>query len=81
MDESHATSGEGQKPHYMSGGVPGKIDLLWDPVGTTKGLSEDVLARKRLSELNNGRLAMIGFASFWAATYIDGSVPSLPASW
>lgn len=69
--------GELQKPHYMSGGKPGNHDLLWDPVGFTKGLDEATLKLKRQRELNNGRLAMIGAASFWSATYLDGSVPAL----
>jgi len=73
--------GETAKPHYMSGGTPGKVPFLWDPVGFTAALSADELAAKRQRELNNGRLAMIGFASMWSATYIDGSVPALPPTW
>ena len=42
------------KPHYMSGGTPGKIPLLWDPLGFTKSLSAETLARKRTAELKNG---------------------------
>ena len=42
------------KPHYMSGGTPGKIPLLWDPLGFTAKLSPEALARKRNSELKNG---------------------------
>ena len=38
----------------MMGGTPGKIDLIWDPLGFTKNLPADVLARKRLAELKNG---------------------------
>jgi len=77
---------EYQKPHYMSGGklgsIPGPFGLrLWDPLGTMTKMPEDVKAKKRLMELNNGRLAMIGVASFISASYIDGSVPSLPSTW
>ena len=42
------------KPHYMMGGTPGKIPLLWDPLGFTKKLSPETLARKRTAELKNG---------------------------
>merc|ERR1719504_571756 len=68
------------KPHYMAGGTPGKIPLLWDPLGFTKGLSPETLARKRTAELKNGRLAMIGVMSLVSAHYIPGSVPLLPSS-
>jgi len=77
---------EAQQPHYMMGGklgsIPGPFGLrLWDPIGTMKALPEDTKANKRLMELNNGRLAMIGVASFISASYIDGSVPALPSTW
>ena len=42
------------KPHYMMGGTPGKIPLIWDPLGFTKSLSPETLARKRTAELKNG---------------------------
>jgi len=68
------------KPHYMMpGGTPGKIPLLWDPLGFTNKLSPEMLARKRTAELKNGRLAMIGVMSFVSAHYIPDSVPLLPA--
>ena len=80
------TASEFQSPHYMKGGklgaIPGPFGLrLWDPVGLMGGLSEEVKANKRQMELNNGRLAMIGAASMFAASYVDGSVPALPDSW
>ena len=65
-----------QKPHYMRGGGSQKLPI-WDPVGFTAGLSADELKTKRQAETNNGRLAMIGAAGFWSATYLDGSVPAL----
>merc|ERR1719231_133264 len=67
------------KPHYMMGGTPGKIPLLWDPLGFTNNLSQETLARKRTAELKNGRLAMIGVMSLVSAHYIPDSVPLLPA--
>merc|ERR1719243_286998 len=67
------------KPHYMMGGTPGKIPLLWDPLGFTASLSPETLARKRTAEIKNGRLAMIGVMSFVSAHYIPDSVPLLPA--
>jgi len=80
------TASEFVKPHYMNGGNLGYIQgpfglRLWDPLGSVSGLPEDVKATKRQMELNNGRLAMIGAASMFAASYIDGSVPALPDTW
>jgi hypothetical protein len=66
------------KPHYMMGGTPGKIPLLWDPLGFTNKLSPETLARKRTAELKNGRLAMIGVMSLVSAHFIPNSVPLLP---
>merc|ERR1712216_933047 len=66
------------KPHYMMGDTPGKIPLLWDPLGFTSKLSPETLARKRTAELKNGRLAMIGVMSLVSAHFIPGSVPLLP---
>ena len=65
------------KPHYMCGGTPGKIPLLWDPLGFTSNTDAATLARKRTAELKNGRLAMIGVMSFVSAHYIPDSVPLL----
>jgi len=86
---------ESKKPHYMRGGVPGKLDQLpfdgisglwapkikfWDPLGFTNALSPEQKARKRKAELKNGRLAMIGIISFLTAHNIPGSVPAVPGS-
>lgn len=59
------------KPHYMSGGTPGKIPLLWDPLGFTAKLSPEALARKRNSELKNG----------WAAAPLPTRMNAPPSSW
>merc|ERR1719267_169793 len=83
---------ESKKPHYMRGGVPGKIDSLpfdgvkgiwtpkikfWDPLNFTGALSAEQLAKKRKAELKNGRLAMIGVISFAFSHIIPGSVPAV----
>jgi len=86
------TATESKKPHYMKGGVPGKIDTLpfdgieglwapkipfWDPLGFMGALSPEEKARKRKAELKNGRLAMIGMMSFLLGHSIPGSVPAV----
>mmetsp|Transcript_35110 Transcript_35110/g.58155 ORF Transcript_35110/g.58155 Transcript_35110/m.58155 type:complete len:231 (+) Transcript_35110:30-722(+) len=76
----HASECLNPEGHYMKGGTPGDLKFLkrfWDTPGFTKKLSAEQLAEKRLAELKNGRLAMIGIASIIAATAIPGSVPLL----
>jgi len=66
--------------HYTKGGEPGNLKFLknfWDTPGFTKKLSSQQLAEKRLSEIKNGRLAMIGMASICSSMAIPGSVPLL----
>jgi len=71
---------ETAKPHYMLGGTPGKVSLLgqrlFDPFNFISKLSPEKRAEKRASELKNGRLAMIGVMSVFAAHSIPGSVPA-----
>jgi len=86
------TAQESKKPHYMRGGVPGKLDQLpyegisglwapkikfWDPLGFMGALTEEQKARKRKAELKNGRLAMIGIISFFVGHNLPGAVPAL----
>lgn len=88
-------AGESKKPHYMRGGVPGRIDRLpfdgiqgiwapkikfWDPLNFTGALSPEQLARKRKAELKNGRLAMIGIISFLVSHSLPGTVPALTSA-
>lgn len=40
-------------------------------------MSDEVKARRLASEINNGRLAMIGIFGFLAADKVPGSVPLL----
>merc|ERR1712204_103048 len=67
------------KPHYMKeGGAPGSLKGLksfWDPVGFTSKMSPEKLEHQRLSELKNGRLAMLGITSVLIANTIPGSIP------
>lgn len=50
-------------------------DLNFDPLGLTKKLSEEKLARYKIVEQKNGRAAMIAMASLFAWKSIPGSVP------
>merc|ERR1719174_2373114 len=66
--------------HYTKTGTPGNLKFLknfWDTPGFTKKLTAAQLAEKRVSELKNGRLAMLGIASISASMAIPGSVPLL----
>ena len=67
----------------QAGGVPGKIKVfglpLFDPFNFLAKSSADVRKTKRVSELKNGRLAMIGIMSVIANHYVPGSVPIFSA--
>lgn len=68
---------EAQKPHYTKGGdLPG---MVFPPIDFSK-VDAETMKRKRSSELNNGRLAMIAIMSFVAAANVPGSVPALANS-
>jgi len=81
---------DSEKSHYMRGGRPGdfpsftqfnemKIPLpnLYDPLNLSKNTSEEKKARGLVTEINNGRLAMLGIIGFLSADKIEGSVPLL----
>ncbi|KAL3767895.1 hypothetical protein ACHAW5_010138 [Stephanodiscus triporus] len=65
---------ESKDVHYTKGGP---LPTMVFPAIDFSGVSEATLARKRTSELNNGRLAQIAILSFISAHYIPGSVPVL----
>lgn len=79
-------------PHYMKGGKPGYVPPfdaapdqlphwvglnLWDPFKFTAKLTPEQKSKKLITELNNGRLAMIGLFGFVSEAKIPGSVPFL----
>jgi len=74
-----------QKPHYLKGGKPGYNELVSKGMSgidlLVNAMTEEQRKKRRTIELQNGRLAMIGIASFGAAAAIPGSVPLIPASW
>jgi len=62
----------------MKGGTPGSLKGLksfWDPAGLTSKMSPEKLERQRLSELKNGRLAMLGITGVLIANSVPGSIP------
>jgi len=76
--------------HHMAGGKPGQFPAfntilpnpfwplpLFDPFGFTADLSEEEKATKRLREIQNGRLAMIGLFSLISEARVPGAVPAL----
>mmetsp|Transcript_32342 Transcript_32342/g.80153 ORF Transcript_32342/g.80153 Transcript_32342/m.80153 type:complete len:212 (-) Transcript_32342:978-1613(-) len=70
---------ETEKPHYMMGGQPGKVLILGQKlmVGVDVYPSPNTKEYQRVSEIKNGRLAMIGIMSVLAEHYVPGSVPLL----
>jgi len=65
---------ESKDVHYTKGGP---LPTMVFPAIDFSNVSAETLAKKRTSELNNGRLAMIAIMSFIAAHNIPGSVPAL----
>jgi len=77
--------------HYMKGGKPGFYPPfdefktmvhpipfnLYDPFGFSKNKSDEAKAKGLVTELNNGRLAMLGIFGFLSADKVEGSVPLL----
>jgi len=63
---------EMRQPHYTlpGGNLPGDL-------GAARAKAE-ALPRLQAVEVKNGRLAMIGIASFVSATLLPGSVPAMP---
>jgi len=50
---------------------------LYDPFNVNKNKSDEWKAKKLQTEINNGRLAMLGLMSFLSEGAIPGSVPAL----
>merc|ERR1711904_519850 len=63
-------AGQGPVPH------PVPLDL-YDPFGFSKNASAEKKARGLVTEINNGRLAMLAVFGFLSASKVPGSVPLL----
>jgi hypothetical protein len=86
-ESSYILKADGQS-HYMRGGKPGYFPTfnelphpvpfnLYDPFGFSKKMSEEKKARRLTMEINNGRLAMLGFFGLISEAKIPGAVPLL----
>merc|ERR1719389_1345590 len=64
------TSKKAAAPH------PVPLDL-YDPLGLNSKKTREQLDKSLLSEINNGRLAMLGIMAFCAEQKIPGAVPAL----
>merc|ERR1711871_1707267 len=69
--------GEILAPHYIKGKRPELIFNLYDPFNFFEADSAEKKARGRLTEVNNGRLAMLGIFSIISEATVPGSVPAL----
>lgn len=92
-DESsggEAYTDEKKMVHYTQGRKPGQYPSfqlfrdnvhwvldLYDPFGFNKKMSDEKKEERLITEINNGRLAMIGIFGFMAADKVEGSVPFL----
>jgi len=86
-ENSYVLESDGEK-HYMRGGKPGYFPSfdtlphpvpfnLYDPFKFSKNASPEKKAKGLVTEINNGRLAMIGLMGFLAESKVPGSVPGL----
>jgi hypothetical protein len=89
VSESTAILEMSGEKHYMSGGTPGKFPSfkpwmphpvpfdLFDPFGLSKSATPEKKAKGLVTEINNGRLAMLGIMGFVAESKVPGAVPAL----
>ena len=86
-ENSYVLKADGES-HYMRGGKPGYFPTfdnlphpvpfnLFDPFKLSKNASPEKKAKGLITEVNNGRLAMIGLFGFLAESKVPGSVPGL----
>ncbi len=86
-ENSFVLEKDGQS-HYMRGGKPGYFPTfdqlphpvpfnLFDPFNFQKSMTAEKKAKALITEVNNGRLAMIGLMGFLSEAKVPGSVPGL----
>ena len=74
--------------HYMRGGKPGYFPTfneiphpvpfnLFDPFGFSTNMPEEKKQKLLVTEINNGRLAMLGLMGFISEAVTPGTVPGL----
>jgi hypothetical protein len=83
---------ESTSPHYTNGRKPGEFPSfkgtyameaglapfdLYDPFGLSKNVSPEKKAMRLRTEINNGRLAMLGVFAFLSESKAPGAVPLL----
>jgi len=68
----------GVYPSFNKGGIPHPVPFeLFDPFGLSKNATPEQKEKGLITEINNGRLAMIGIMGFVAESKVPGSVPVL----
>ena len=75
--EFHSEIPSGGQKHYLNGGTPGKIMVggfpLFDPIGFMGSMSQEKKDAKLVSEIKNGRLAMLAITGYAFQEFLWGT--------